>query len=54
MVIHMVFGKIKGIPPIPAFFGGVVDYTFSGMIVKDKHANLMVESHMEGGTLIPV
>lgn len=56
------FGETKGVAPIPtfafvkviAFLGGVVDQTLFDMIVKDEHANLVVDSGMQERILFPV
>jgi len=56
------FGEVEGVALVPTFalvkvivfLYGIADATFFGTIVKDEHANLMVEFDMEEGTLISV
>jgi hypothetical protein len=35
-------------------FSGTIDLTLSGMTIKDECANLVVETNMEGATLISI
>jgi hypothetical protein len=58
----MVFGEVEGVALVPtfalvkviAFLYGTADQTFFSTIVKDEHANLVVEFDMEEGTLISI
>lgn len=57
-----VYGKTKGFATIQVStlveattcFGGAIDLTFFSTTVKDEHANLVVETNVEGATLILV